>query len=282
MAIDTEAKRWSMLQVANGFGYSHLINPTGSNFDSQVERLTLLNIYGASLAADTTAPVLSLPTGTKTGSTTATGTVSTDEGNGTLYFWATENATETAAAIKASGDSQAVVATGVQNVSFTGLTAGTTHYAHYVHDDAASNESNVVTSTTFDTDAAVSDKTFTGGFYVEMELYRRRQEKERREREEKRRKAKQIKDELERKIALEQRRIEEEEARHIELAELTSIVEQNEKILRHATNERIAFIAKEAINRHTYSKMERLERELNLYLEEEEFLMMATQIILNQ
>ena len=123
---------------------------------------------------------------------------------------------------------------------------------------------------------------FTGGFYVEMELYRRRQEKERREREERKRKAKAIQDEIHRKLALEQRRIEEEGARLDELAALTSLVEQNEKILRQATNERIAFIAKEAINRHTYSKMERLERELNLYLEEEEFLMMATQIILNQ
>ena len=106
-------------------------------------------------AADTTAPILSSPTGTKTGSTTASGTVSTDEGNGTLYFIATTNATETAATIKA-GSSQAVSATGTQNVSFTGLTASTTYYAHYVHDDAASNESNVVNSTSFTTDAASS------------------------------------------------------------------------------------------------------------------------------
>ena len=94
---------------------------------------------------DTTAPVLSLPTGVQTGSTTGSGTVTTDEA-GTLYFWATENATETAAAIKASGDSQAA-AIGVNNVVFTGLTAETAYYAHYVEDDASSNESNVVTST---------------------------------------------------------------------------------------------------------------------------------------
>ncbi len=105
--------------------------------------------------ADTTAPVLSSPTGTKTGSTTASGTVSTDEGNGTLYFIATINATETAATIKA-GSSQAVSATGIQNVSFTGLTASTTYYAHYVQDDAATNTSNVVNSASFTTDAASS------------------------------------------------------------------------------------------------------------------------------
>ena len=112
--------------------------------------------FGSNGAADDTiAPVLSSPTGTKTGSTTADGTVSTDEGNGTLYFIATTNATETAAIIKA-GSSQSVTATGTQNVSFTGLTASTTYYAHYVQDDAASNESNVVVSASFITDAASS------------------------------------------------------------------------------------------------------------------------------
>jgi len=104
--------------------------------------------------ADVTAPVLSSPTGTKTGSTTADGTVSTDEGNGTLYYYASTNASETAATIKASGESQAVSASGEQNVSFTGLDPDTVYYAHYVQDDAASNESNVVSSSSFTTDAA--------------------------------------------------------------------------------------------------------------------------------
>ena len=132
---------------------------------AQVTRLGLyggprLPYAGFTDRSDTTAPVLSLPTGTKTADTTGSGTVTTDEGNGTLYFWATENATETAAAIKASGDSQAVSASGVQNVSFTGLTAGTDYFAHYVHDDDASNESNVVSSTpAFTTDTVATDPT---------------------------------------------------------------------------------------------------------------------------
>lgn len=104
---------------------------------------------------DSTAPVLSAPTATATGPETATGTVTTDEGNGTLYYWFTENSSETAANIKASGESQSVTATGVQNVSVSGLTANTTYYAHYVQDDAASNESNVVSSTAITTDAGV-------------------------------------------------------------------------------------------------------------------------------
>ena len=42
---------------------------------------------------DITAPVLSSPIGTQTGNTTATGTVTTDEGNGTLYWEVTASAT---------------------------------------------------------------------------------------------------------------------------------------------------------------------------------------------
>ena len=42
----------------------------------------------------------------------------------------------------------------LQSVTVTGLTANTTYYIHYVQDDAASNESNVVSSASFTTDAA--------------------------------------------------------------------------------------------------------------------------------
>lgn len=91
------------------------------------------------VAVDTTAPTLTSPTGTasSTVTTTATGAVSTDEGAGTLWRLASANATETAATIKAAGLTTTVTATGVQNVTFTGLTAGATYYAHYVQDDAA-------------------------------------------------------------------------------------------------------------------------------------------------
>lgn len=110
--------------------------------------------------ADTTAPTLTSPTGTQTGSTTASGTVSTDEANGTLYFLASTNATETAATIKAAS-SQAVTATGSQSVSFTGLTASTTYYAHYCHRDPAGNDSTVANSASFTTSAGASPRTPT-------------------------------------------------------------------------------------------------------------------------
>lgn len=102
---------------------------------------------------DVTAPVLSTASGTTTSATTASGSVSTNEGNGTLYYYASTNSSELAATIKAGGSSQAVSTTGSQAVSFTGLTPSTAYYAHYVQDDAATNTSNVVSSTSFTTGA---------------------------------------------------------------------------------------------------------------------------------
>ena len=101
---------------------------------------------------DTTAPILSLPTGTETGSSTATGTVTTDEDNGTLYFYASINSSEVLATIKSLGNTQTVNATGLQNVNFSGLAGSTVYYAHYVHTDDADNDSNVQSSTSFTTE----------------------------------------------------------------------------------------------------------------------------------
>lgn len=107
-----------------------------------------------SFVADTTPPVLSSPTGTVASSTTASGTVTTDEGNGVLYFYASTNATESAATVKASGNTQPISSAGLKNVVFVGLTPATTYFAHYVHTDAANNDSARVSSgTSFTTPA---------------------------------------------------------------------------------------------------------------------------------
>lgn len=146
--------------VTNGNDHRQVIETatmTGSGTSAPTYAATL-SVAGSGVAgflrirevADTTAPTLTSPTATVTGTTTATGTVSTNEANGTLFFRATVNATETIATVKA-GSSQAVTATGVQNVSVTGLTAGTAYYLHYVHTDAAANDSARVTSAQFTT-----------------------------------------------------------------------------------------------------------------------------------
>lgn len=128
---------------------------TDAEITSLHSSLGASNAFGLVTSGDTTAPTLTSPAGTQTGSTTASGTVSTDEGNGTLYYLASVNATETAATVKAAA-SQAVSGTGSQSVSFTGLTASTTYYAHYCHRDAAGNDSTVSNSASFTTAAAAS------------------------------------------------------------------------------------------------------------------------------
>jgi hypothetical protein len=109
-------------------------------------------------APDNTAPTLTSPTGTQTGANTASGSVSTNEANGTLFRLASINASETGAAVKAANVTTTVTATGNQAVSFTGLTQNTTYFAHYLHRDAAGNDSAVVTSASFTT-AAGGDTT---------------------------------------------------------------------------------------------------------------------------
>lgn len=118
--------------------------------------------FTTNTAVDTTAPVLSSPTDTQTGETTAQITVDTDEGNGTLYWVLSTSASapskaqikagqmHTGAAAAASG-SAAVSGTGTRTVNPTGLTYGTTYYAHFMHEDAAGNQSNVSSGNGFTT-----------------------------------------------------------------------------------------------------------------------------------
>lgn len=117
---------------------------------------------------DTTAPTLSSPSASVTGATTATLSVSSNEGsspdgaNGTLYtVVSTNSSTPTAAQVIAGKDStgaagvftasQAVSATGSQSVSATGLTAVTTYYAYFVQKDSVGNTSTVAATSSFTT-----------------------------------------------------------------------------------------------------------------------------------
>lgn len=118
------------------------------------------------LVIDTTAPVLSSPTGTKTGSTTADISVSTNEGSGTLYYVVDQNlSTPSSTQIKAGQDqgggaadvaaNTTVSSSGVKTFNITGLTAATTYKAYFAQDDAAGNTSSAAASSSFTTDAAV-------------------------------------------------------------------------------------------------------------------------------
>lgn len=93
---------------------------------------------------------LTSPTGVATAGSTASGTVSTDVGNGTLYWLASANASESIATVKA-GSSQAVAATGVQNVLVTGLTPDTQYYLHFTQTTTVPEDAAVVSSAAFTT-----------------------------------------------------------------------------------------------------------------------------------
>jgi len=107
-------------------------------------------------AGDSTAPTLSAPTATANGATAIDGTVDTTEGNGTLWIIAYDSghsAPANGAAVKAGNDgsgaalksmSQAVTASGTQNVALTGVSgAASTYKVAYAHEDAYGNMSNV-------------------------------------------------------------------------------------------------------------------------------------------
>lgn len=141
---------------ANGQDYSvNGITPTSRSAFVAGE-LPPNTALGTSTPGDTTAPIITNPQRIVTGATTAEGAATTDEGNGLLYYLATQNATETAATIKAANHTVDVIMTGVQVVYLTGLTPSTTYYLHFLHRDAAGNDSNILTSASFTTDAGVA------------------------------------------------------------------------------------------------------------------------------
>lgn len=98
-------------------------------------------------------PTLSAASATVTGPTAATGSVTTNETGGTLYWLFSTSATATAAAVKA-GSSKAVTALGAQSVSSSTLTASTQYYLHFLHRDTLPQDSPVLTVGPFTTQAA--------------------------------------------------------------------------------------------------------------------------------
>jgi hypothetical protein len=129
---------------------------------------TVYTHRASNTTADTTAPTLSSPSGTQTGPTTANLSVSTNEVGGTMYRYVSTSATPPSSADLIAGTgavfagSAAVSSTGAQASTATGLTASTAYYAHFLHRDAANNNSAIATSASFTTAAAdTTDPTIT-------------------------------------------------------------------------------------------------------------------------
>ncbi len=126
---------------------------------------------------DSVAPVLTNPIDNTTGTTTASLTVDTDEGNGTLYTVATTSATPPSKArVKLGQDSagiaatyaanQAISSTGTKTFSATGFTASTAYTAFFMHEDAAANQSNVSAANGFTTNAVAVGGGSSSTYYI--------------------------------------------------------------------------------------------------------------------
>jgi hypothetical protein len=99
------------------------------------------------------APTLTSPAAAQTGTSTASGSVSTNQGNGTLFSLFSPSSTATAAQVKA-GLSQTVNASGTQYVNAAGLAPSTTYHPHYLHRNTAGLDSAVATGASFTTAAS--------------------------------------------------------------------------------------------------------------------------------
>jgi hypothetical protein len=153
-------------RITDSFGYA-TINLIGTDAGSSVVTVSA-NVDDSSTGAvgggtggsggsgsggtGSVAPTLSSPTATQTGASTATGTVSTNQGNGSLYTLVSTSATATASEVKA-GQVQSVTVTGTQSVSIAGLAASTTYYPHYLHRNRSGLDSAVATGAGFMTAA---------------------------------------------------------------------------------------------------------------------------------
>lgn len=164
----TTAGSQTLTMASGSTSYAFLWRYTNATGTGQVSVSDSGGHWTATSAAggDVTAPTLSSATDAANGSTASTGSVSTNEGNGTLYWVVTTSATAPSVAqIQAGQDnsgsaaadsgSQSVSGTGVQTISPapSGLSAETSYTTHFQHADAAGNDSTVVSASGFTTDA---------------------------------------------------------------------------------------------------------------------------------
>lgn len=141
------------------------------NVDGTINTLPFVMTADVTLVPDV-APVLTSPIAVATGTTTADHSVTTDDVNGTLYWVVTTSSIKpTKAQVKAGQDhtsalmaagrrgNQAVAAAGIFASQSTGLVNATDYFVHWMHEDAAANQSIVASSAQFTTSSAASNLT---------------------------------------------------------------------------------------------------------------------------
>ena len=150
-----ESNSW----VSNGAGHLGLLIVHNRKLtETEQKALTSDPWQVFNAGEDTVAPTLTSASASATGATTASGSVTTNEANGTLYWLVSSNPTATVAQVKA-GFSQVVTSAGVKTVTLSGLTASTNYYLHFVHTDAAGHDSAVASPAMFTTSAPSGDTT---------------------------------------------------------------------------------------------------------------------------
>jgi hypothetical protein len=129
-----------------------VIDPaTGLAYTATVAALRAL--FGGSAPVDNP-PTLSALSASATGPNSATGSVSTNEVGGTIFWLYSTITPATETQVKA-GNSMSVTAAGAQTLPGSGLTASTAYYLHVLHRDSANQDSAVLSlSAPFTTQAA--------------------------------------------------------------------------------------------------------------------------------
>lgn len=127
----------------------------------------------------------------------------------------------------------------------------------------------------------VDDEQPTGGWWYTYDLEYEIRERKRKKRERLEVKAEEIKDTLDRALAIELRKQDKERDRISELRRLSQLAQKHQDELRKTVSHKALQAAEAAFKSGSYSMLERMERELARSKEEEEFLIHATSIILN-
>lgn len=130
---------------------------------------------------DVTAPIISALTFVDAGANTLDMSIVTDEGNGTVFAVATTTSNTPDEGQIIAGQDHTGNSTGVFSVnvpasaagtipfSFSGLDENTSYYVHVVHRDAATNESNILSNGTYDTEVALFN-TLDGTYPINLSL----------------------------------------------------------------------------------------------------------------
>jgi len=146
----------------------------------------------------------------------------------------------------------------------------------------ATNPGGTVDSNSFGvTVTAAAEDSATGGWWFAYDYELRRKDEKKKKRQELRRKAEEIQEDVDRELVQALQAKAEEEDRLAELKRLSNLAEQYRDELNLVLSDRAIQAAEQAILKQTYSALERFERELARAREEEEFLLMAANIILN-